>query len=182
MPAFVDITGHVYGRLTVLKLSGRIAGRHAWLCRCLCGKEVRVASHCLRTGNSRSCGCLNNEVRSASAKKRNELHAAEYSRKQVIHGHTVGHVRTKTYNSWMAMKERCDRPVRRNSYCVGIKICDRWRDFNNFLSDMGESPPGATLDRINPFGNYEPANCRWADKHTQRMNTRARWKMNGASA
>lgn len=75
---------------------------------------------------------------------------------------------TKTYASWASMKDRC---VRSKNYIErGITICVRWLDFNNFLADMGERPEGTTLDRIDPLGNYEPSNCRWADKTTQARN------------
>lgn len=54
----------------------------------------------------------------------------------------------------------------------GIRVCDAWQDFEQFLRDMGEPQPGQTLDRIDVHGNYEPGNCRWADRTVQARNTR----------
>lgn len=74
------------------------------------------------------------------------------------------------------MKGRC---LRKNHHKYelyggrGIKVCDRWMDFSNFLEDMGKRLDGTTLDRIDPNGNYEPSNCRWATPLQQRHNRRA---------
>lgn len=75
------------------------------------------------------------------------------------------------------MKERCLNQ-KKNNYANyggrGITLCDRWMNFENFLSDMGERPDGMSIDRINNDGNYEPSNCRWATPYQQRMNQRPR--------
>lgn len=76
--------------------------------------------------------------------------------------------KTKTYASWASMHDRCKRS--KNYLSKGIKICDRWKEFMNFYSDMGERPEGSSLDRIDPYGDYEPQNCRWADRTTQARN------------
>ena len=55
---------------------------------------------------------------------------------------------------------------------MGVTYCEEWESFENFFSDMGVRPKGTTLDRINPYGNYEPSNCRWADILTQENNRR----------
>lgn len=77
---------------------------------------------------------------------------------------------TPTYKSWAEMKSRCDHPERSTGNYEDVTYCDRWKDFKNFFEDMGERPEGTTLDRINPYGNYEPENCRWADIFTQENN------------
>lgn len=77
---------------------------------------------------------------------------------------------TPTYKSWSEMKIRCGNAKRPNY--EHVSYCDEWSDFKNFFRDMGVRPEGTSLDRINPFGNYEPSNCRWADAITQENNRR----------
>jgi hypothetical protein len=74
---------------------------------------------------------------------------------------------TPTYTSWEQMKKRCrlNRPHYEN-----VTYCERWEDFSLFLEDMGERPPGTTLDRIDRLGNYCPENCRWATPLIQNRN------------
>lgn len=81
-------------------------------------------------------------------------------------------VRMKTV--WGLMKRRCDN-VKRFIYCKsywgrGIKVCDRWMEFENFIEDMGIGPKGYVIDRINGNGNYEPGNCRWVTPEENRKN------------
>ncbi|MEU8756220.1 hypothetical protein AB0C88_37610 [Streptomyces chartreusis] len=77
---------------------------------------------------------------------------------------------TPTWVSWQKMKQRCST----GKYAkLGVTVCDRWlNSFENFLADMGERPDGKTLDRIDPYGHYEPNNCRWASADQQQQNTR----------
>lgn len=77
---------------------------------------------------------------------------------------------TPTYKSWSEMKGRCGNP-KRPDY-IDVSYCEEWKDFKNFFADMGIRPEGTSLDRINPYGNYEPSNCRWADIITQENNRR----------
>lgn len=85
---------------------------------------------------------------------------------------------TQTYNSWAGMIQRCtnENHISHEDY-IGVTVCDAWLDdFINFFNDMGVRPEGYSLDRIDPNGNYEPSNCRWADAHTQTINrSSTRW-------
>jgi len=85
--------------------------------------------------------------------------------KRSRHGHTRRGWSSATYNSWSSAWSRCSHITSPNYQWYGgkgITVCDRWRSFALFLADMGERPPGTSLDRINSNGDYEPGNCRWA--------------------
>lgn len=97
------------------------------------------------------------------------------------HGHRPkGLPSSPTYYTWCSMKARCKYP-----YAVGwqyyggrgIKVCERWQKFKEFLSDMGERPQGMTLDRIDINGDYEPSNCRWVSPKDQMLNQRPRKRL-----
>lgn len=95
---------------------------------------------------------------------------------RLTHGHAKRGKKTKTYNVWIEMHHRCNNPNATNYKYYGgrgIKVCERWSKFENFLADMGESQEDLTLDRIDNNGNYEPSNCRWTDYKTSARNRRA---------
>jgi hypothetical protein len=94
-----------------------------------------------------------------------------------IHGHAgnASIKRSREYGTWANMHYRCRNP-NAQKYALyggrGVKVCPRWDSFLNFLEDMGEKPVGMSIDRIDPDGDYEPSNCRWADSYTQNRNRR----------
>lgn len=155
----LDLIGYKSGRLTVVAFERKAAdGSSIWRCACDCGAMVGVIARNLRSGNTKSCGCLRRERASSSD-----------------HGHKRRGLSSPTYVSWSRMMQRCNDP-NSNRWSLyggrGITVCPQWRTFQGFLADMGERPPGKTLDRINVDGNYEPDNCRWATASEQARNRR----------
>lgn len=103
------------------------------------------------------------------------MNNANLKRGNLQHGHTRTGWQSPTYQVWAGMVKRCSNPrLQAFKYYGGrgIRVCDRWLTFTNFLTDMGERPPDKTLDRIDNDGNYEPGNCRWATRAQQRRNSR----------
>lgn len=94
---------------------------------------------------------------------------------QLKHGHDRNGAESSTHISWRAMRQRCMNSKHASWEYYGgrgIKVCPSWNSFEQFLADMGTRPRGKTLDRIDPDGNYTPANCRWATKKKQANNKR----------
>lgn len=130
-------------------------------CRCECGNEKVVSELSLKNGSSLSCGCFNKEMSRIA---------------NTLHGETLNGKPTTEYTAWQAMNNRCRNPnnPRFNDYGGrGITICDQWREFSNFLADMGPKPtPKHQLDRIRNEEGYGPDNCRWATPAEQMVNRR----------
>lgn len=148
LPKFIREDGNIK-RKNRTRADG-LATYKAWVVECWCGNQWRTTASAIRAGRIKQC----------------RLHRG------IKHGKHL----TSEYSSWKAMKSRCyrEKNIRYDRYGGrGISVCDRWRNsFENFYADMGDKPASDyTIDRINPDGNYEPSNCRWADKLTQTLNT-----------
>lgn len=162
----IDLTGQKFHRLTVLRRSENNTkrGKPKWICQCDCGNTTEVNGCDLKSGNTKSCGCWNNEVRC------NAL---------VTHGYS----KTRLYKIWCGMKDRCYNPnnKRYNDYGGrGIEVCDEWlydfTKFRNWALETGydeNAPFGqCTLDRANNNEGYFPFNCVWTTIAQQNRNKR----------
>jgi hypothetical protein len=154
-----DLTGRKFGRLTVIERAANGSKGARWRCVCECGGEKIVASGNLHYGGVKSCGCWRRE-----RGRENRTHGESGS------GNTV---KTKEYGAYRGAKNRCENPRDRdfkNWGGRGVKFL--YPSYEAFLADLGRSPPGTSLDRIDNNGHYEPGNCRWATPKQQVNNQR----------
>lgn len=157
MGKFKDMTNYKFNGCTVLKRAKNKGKNVCWLCVCKCGNEFIVRATDIRTGNTKSCGCLNKKLAGDRARK---------------HGNRD----SRLYTIWNNMKARCLNPNStsfKNYGDKGINICDEWVDsFESFYNwaIQNNYTDELTLDRIDSNGNYNPDNCRWSTMKKQQNN------------
>ena len=156
MPNKRDISGMRFGRVVALYDTGKRSKskKPIYYCVCDCGTEFETIAPSLINGDAKSCGCL----------KREKL------RKHGMH-------MTKLYRRWADMLSRC-RCKNSSNYkyygAKGVRVTPEWEEFESFMEWSLENgyAENLSIDRINPAGDYEPSNCRWADRRTQDRNRR----------
>jgi len=156
-----DFSGQRFGRLSVISRTEKGGKYVRWSCVCDCGNFATVSSTHLKTGHTKSCGCVRNEI------------ASDRARSMAKHGMW----NTPEWNCWKAMKDRCLRKTHSKYHLYGgrgITVCQVWIDsFDMFFAHIGHRPgPSHSIDRIDSSNGYEPGNVRWADNFQQNNNKR----------
>ena len=150
----LNLEGERFGRLVVIGPC-RILKYTGWVCRCDCGNITKVYTNALKRSNTKSCGCLQRENTSKARRK---------------HG-ASGLGISAEYNTWVCMRNRCR--THPGYHGRGIKVCERWNDFECFLQDMGARPsPQHSIERKDKNGDYSPENCSWETIKSQNRNKR----------
>lgn len=147
-----DLTGVRFGRLLVIEPTGD----RRWRSICDCGNEAVSKTQSLTSGKAQSCGCLQREIASLL----NKTHGASD---------------TRAHNTWSGIIQRCTNPQTPQFEDYGgrgITVCEEWRDFANFLRDMGQPPPGRSIERRDNSLGYCKENCCWATRKEQQRNRR----------
>ena len=154
MGTYINITGKTFNKIEVLsRVENNKYNKARFKCRCHCGKEFNCVGSSLKSGNTKSCGCLSRSNR-----------------------RTHGGTGTKLYYVWHDMIRRCHNINHKNYKRYGhrgIKVCLDWKsDFSNFKQWAVNNgyKEGLTIDRIDNDGDYEPSNCRWVDMKVQGNN------------
>lgn len=173
-PPCRDLSGRVFGRLTVVSSAPHRPGKRGgrWNCVCSCGKKTEVGAGDLgRRRGTRSCGCLWTEMGKIATLR---------------HGDARVNRLAPEWSTWRGMWQRCtnkNQKFYRHYGGRGVSVCERWKSYENFLADMGRKPSlELTLDRIDNDGDYELDNCRWTTRSEQIKNQRPRRRVNGRFA
>jgi hypothetical protein len=173
-----DLIGKKINRLTVLDFATKDKhGIRMVRCACECGNESIAGAYAVKSGATKSCGCLSREAG----------HARLGERRSTWNGYRApNHPNVGTWNSYCSMKTRCFNPNDKTFLRYGgngITACERWKNsFLEFVKDLGERPDGLSLDRINSKGHYScgkcaqclsngwPMNCKWSTGSEQCFN------------